>query len=53
MAGKLPLNIINDLVELPGVVFVELDGRLTTAMDHVVESHGVTRLGGYWIYWCW
>ena len=44
MAGRIPLEYINDLVELPGVVFVELDGRLTTAMDHVVESHGVTQV---------
>ena len=44
MAGRIPLEYVNDLVELPGVVFVELDGRLTTAMDHVVESHGVTQV---------
>ena len=44
MAGRIPLEYLNDLVELPGVVFVELDGRLTTAMDHVVESHGVTQV---------
>jgi subtilisin family serine protease len=44
MAGRIPLEYVNDLVELPGVVFVELDGRLTIAMDHVVESHGVTQV---------
>ena len=44
MAGRIPFEYVNDLVELPGVVFVELDGRLTIAMDHVVESHGVTQV---------
>jgi len=44
MAGRIQLEYVNDLVNLPGVVFVELDGRLTTAMDHVVESHGVTQV---------
>ena len=44
IAGRIPLEYVNDLVQLPGVVFVELDGRLTIAMDHVVESHGVTQV---------
>jgi len=44
IAGRIPLEYVNDLVQLPGVVFVELDGRLTTTMDHVVESHGVTQV---------
>jgi serine protease AprX len=35
------LNRIHEIVELPGVVFVELDGRLEIQMNDVKEIHGV------------
>jgi len=41
IAGKIHLDRIQDLVNLPGVVFVELDGRLGVQMEEVVPAHGV------------
>ena len=35
------LNRIHELVDLPGVVFVELDGILGIQMEDVVPAHGV------------
>jgi len=41
IAGKIEIDRIPDLVNLPGVVFVELDGRLGIQMEEVVPAHGV------------
>ena len=41
IAGKIELDRIPDLVNLPGVVFVELDARLGIQMEEVVPAHGV------------
>ena len=41
VAGNVELDRIRDLVKLPGVVFVELDGMLGIQMEDVVPAHGV------------
>lgn len=41
IAGTVALERINEIVGLPGVVFVELDGRLEIQMNDVKEVHGV------------
>ncbi|MEC8548798.1 MAG: S8 family serine peptidase [Candidatus Thermoplasmatota archaeon] len=41
VAGKIDLDRIPDLVDLPGVVFVEQDARLGIQMEEVVPTHGV------------
>ena len=41
IAGKVSINLIPEIVELPGVVFVELDGRLEIQMNDVNEVHDV------------
>ncbi|MEC9200051.1 MAG: S8 family serine peptidase [Candidatus Thermoplasmatota archaeon] len=41
IAGTVELNRIHELVDLPGVVFVELDGILGIQMEDVVPAHGV------------
>ena len=41
IAGTVELDRIYELVELPGVVFIELDGRLEVQMEDVVPTHGV------------
>ena len=41
VAGKIELDRIPELVNLPGVVFVELDARLGIQMEEVVPTHGV------------
>ena len=41
IAGTIELNRIHELLEIPGVVFVELDGRLEVQMEDVVPYHGV------------
>ena len=41
IAGTVELERIHDLVDLPGVVFVELDGILGIQMEDVVPAHGV------------
>ena len=41
IAGKMEIDRIPDLVNLPGVVFVELDSRLGIQMEEVVPTHGV------------
>ncbi len=41
IAGTVELDRIYDLVQLPGVVFIELDGRLEVQMEDVVPAHGV------------
>ena len=41
IAGTVELDRIYELVQLPGVVFVELDGRLEVQMEDVVPAHGV------------
>lgn len=41
IAGTVELDRIHELVELPGVVFVELDGWLEVQMKDVVPTHGV------------
>ena len=41
IAGTVELDRIYELVELPGVVFIELDGRLEIQMEDVVPAHGV------------
>ena len=40
VAGNVELDRIRDLVKLPGVVFVELDGMLGIQMEDVVPAHG-------------
>jgi len=41
IAGTVELNRIHELLEIPGVVFIELDGRLGVQMEDVVPAHGV------------
>ena len=41
IAGSVELARIHELLELPGVVFVELDGILEIRMEDVVPAHGV------------
>ena len=41
IAGKVNINLIPQIIELPGVVFVELDGRLEIQMNDVNEVHDV------------
>ena len=41
IAGTVELNRIHELLEIPGVVFIELDGRLGIQMEEVVPAHGV------------
>jgi serine protease AprX len=41
IAGKVNINQIPQIVKLPGVVFVELDGRLQIQMNDVKEVHDV------------
>ena len=41
IAGKVNINLIPQIVELPGVVFVELDDRLEIQMNDVNEVHDV------------
>ena len=41
IAGTVELDRIHELVDLPGVVFVELDGWLEVQMKDVVPTHGV------------
>ena len=41
IAGTVELSRIHDLLELPGVVFIELDGILEIKMEDVVPAHGV------------
>ena len=44
IAGKVHINLIPKIIELPGVVFVELDGRLEIQMNDVNEVHDVTQV---------
>ena len=44
IAGKVDIDLIPKIVELPGVVFVELDGRLEIQMNDVNEVHDVTQV---------
>ena len=41
IAGTIELERLHDLIKLPGVVFVELDGVLGIQMQDVVPTHGV------------
>ena len=41
VAGTVELSRIQEIVDLPGVVFVELDGILGIQMEDVVPAHGV------------
>jgi len=41
IAGSVEVNYLDELANLPGVVLVELDGRLTIQMEEVVGIHGV------------
>ena len=41
IAGTIELERIHELLHIPGVVFVELDGRLEVLMEDVVPAHGV------------
>jgi len=41
IAGKVNINLISEIIDLPGVVFVELDGRLEIQMNDVKEVHDV------------
>ncbi|MED6312622.1 MAG: S8 family serine peptidase [Candidatus Thermoplasmatota archaeon] len=41
IAGTVELDRIHELLELPGVVFIELDGILEVQMEDVVPIHGV------------
>ena len=41
IAGTVELSRIHEIIELPGVVFVELDGVLEIQMEEVVPAHGV------------
>ena len=41
IAGTVELNRIHEIIDLPGVVFVELDGVLGIQMEEVVPVHGV------------
>lgn len=44
VAGKVDIDLVPKIVELPGVVFVELDGRLEIQMNDVNEVHDVTQV---------
>ena len=44
IAGKVDIDLVTKIVELPGVVFVELDGRLEIQMNDVNEIHDVTQV---------
>ena len=44
IAGKVDIDLVTKIVELPGVVFVELDGRLEIKMNDVNEIHDVTQV---------
>ena len=44
IAGKVDIDLVTEIVELPGVVFVELDGRLEIQMNDVNEIHDVTQV---------
>ena len=44
IAGKVDIDLVTKIVELPGVVFVELDGRLEIQMNDVNEVHDVTQV---------
>ena len=44
IAGKVNIDLVPKIVELPGVVFVELDGRLEIQMNDVNEVHDVTQV---------
>tara|TARA_B100000900_G_scaffold12546_1_gene10125 strand:- start:15872 stop:17857 length:1986 start_codon:yes stop_codon:yes gene_type:complete len=44
IAGKVEIDLVPKIVELPGVVFVELDGRLEILMNDVNEVHDVTQV---------
>ena len=44
IAGKVDIDLVAKIVELPGVVFVELDGRLEIQMNDVNEIHDVTQV---------
>ncbi len=41
IAGKVAVDHLYELTEIPGVVLVELDGRLEVQMEDVVPYHGV------------
>ncbi len=41
IAGSVELSRVHELLELPGVVFIELDGILEIQMEDVVPAHGV------------
>ena len=41
IAGRIELTKITELIKLPEVVFIELDGRLEIAMNDVKPAHGV------------
>tara|TARA_Y100001970_G_scaffold294162_1_gene447772 strand:+ start:47306 stop:49309 length:2004 start_codon:yes stop_codon:yes gene_type:complete len=41
IAGTVELDRIHELIDIPSVVFVELDGRLGVQMEDVVPTHGV------------
>jgi len=44
IAGSVEVSQIGNLVELPGVVFIEIDGIFTIQMEDVKEIHGVTNV---------
>ena len=44
IAGKVDIDLIPKIIQLPGVVFVELDGRLEIQMNDVNEVHDVTQV---------
>ncbi len=41
LAGRVPLKNILDLIEIPGVVMIELDGNLEVSNADAAEGHGV------------
>ena len=41
IAGRIAVGDLFDVLDVPGVVFVELDGRLEVQMEDVVPYHGV------------
>ena len=41
IAGSVELSRVHELLELPGVVFIALDGILEIQMEDVVPAHGV------------
>ncbi|HJM18871.1 MAG TPA: S8 family serine peptidase [Candidatus Thalassarchaeaceae archaeon] len=44
IAGSVEVSQIGNLLELPGVVFIEIDGIFTVQMKDVNEVHGVTNV---------